>query len=62
MRNFLVPRWIKKYRQIYRERGLKALVKETPLWVLVAVFVFYLIRDILLYILIPYLVAKGILL
>ena len=61
MRNFLVPKWVKKYVQIYKERGFKALLKETPAKVLVAVFLFYLIRDLLLYVLIPYLIAKGIL-
>ena len=59
MRNFLVPKWVQKYVQIYKERGFKALVKETPIRVLVAVFLFYLIRDLILYVLIPYLVAKG---
>ena len=62
MKNFLVPKWIKKYRQIYRERGFKALLKESGWKVFTLVFIFYLIRDVVLYILIPYLVAKGLLL
>ncbi len=61
MKNFLVPNWIKKYREIYRERGFKALLKEGGWRVFALIFVFYLVRDVILYILIPYLVAKGLL-
>ena len=58
MRNFLVPKWIKKYIEIYKERGFKALIKEKGWVVGVVLFLFFLIKG-LLWLLIPYLVAKG---
>ena len=60
MRNFLVPKWVKKYIQIYKERGFKALIKEAGWKVVVGVFLFYLVRDLILYVLIPYLIARGV--
>ncbi|MAZ58561.1 MAG: hypothetical protein CMP56_04065 [Flavobacteriales bacterium] len=59
MSNFLVPRWMKSYIQIYKERGFKALIKEKGWVVGVVLFLFFLIKG-LLWLLIPYLVAKGI--
>ena len=61
MRNFLVPKWVRKYREVYRQKGFKALIKETPLRIIILIFFFYLIRDVILYVLIPFLVAKGLL-
>ena len=61
MKNFLVPKWIKKYIELYREKGFKVFLKEAGWKVFAFIFIFYLIRDAILYILIPYLVAKGLL-
>ncbi len=49
----------KEYRQVFKEQGFKGLVKKYGWKVVVAVFLYYLIRDSILYILIPYLIAKG---
>ena len=47
-----------EYIKIYKERGLKALFKEKGWVVGLVLFFFFLIKG-LLWLLIPYLVAKG---
>ncbi len=56
----LTPNWVKRYRDIYKERGFKALLKEAGWKVVVGIIVFYLVRDIILYIIIPYLIYRGV--
>ncbi|MCT4624724.1 MAG: hypothetical protein N4A46_13975 [Schleiferiaceae bacterium] len=48
-----------KYIDIYKKEGFKAAVKAAGWKVILLIIVFYLIRDVTIYILIPYLVAKG---
>ena len=60
MTKFLVPNWMKVYIKIYKEKGLKAAIKAAGWKVFALIFLYYLIRDITLYILIPYLIAKGV--
>ncbi len=50
---------LKYYRQVVKERGLKALMKEAGWKVALMVFLFFLGKG-LLWLIIPYLVAKGI--
>jgi len=59
IKSLLVPPFIRTWREIWKEHGLKALLKEKGLKVVVVVFMFYLIRDCILYLLLPYLAAKG---
>lgn len=55
-----LKQFLRDARQVVREDGFKALVKKYG-WKLLAVFFFYyLIRDTILYIVIPYLVVSGI--
>lgn len=49
---------IQEYKDIYKKRGLKALIREKGWVVGVVLFLFFLIKG-LLWLLIPYLVAKG---
>ena len=49
----------KEYREVFKEQGFKGLVKKYGRKLVLAVFIYYLIRDSILYILIPYLIAKG---
>ena len=49
----------KEYRKVLKEKGFKGLVSEYGWKLVLAVIMFYLIRDSILYILIPYLIAKG---
>ena len=58
--NFLKPKFIEKYTDIYRNDGFKGLVKKGGWKFLFYFFMFYLIRDTILYILIPYLAWQGI--
>ena len=51
---------MKGYIKIYKEKGLKAAIKAAGWKVFVLIFMYYLIRDVTLYILIPYLIAKGV--
>lgn len=59
-RSRLVPGFIREYAKIWKVEGFKALLKQKGWKVIVIVFFYYLIRDSFLYILLPYLIAKGI--
>ena len=48
------PRFINEWRDIKREGGYKLLLKKKGWQDIVAFFLFYLIRDSILYIIIPY--------
>ncbi|MBL46953.1 MAG: hypothetical protein CMG56_05600 [Candidatus Marinimicrobia bacterium] len=56
----LNPKFISEWLEIKREGGLKLLFKKKGWYVILAIVVYYLIRDSILYILIPYLIFKGI--
>jgi len=58
--SFYRPRFIKEWNIIRKESGYRELIKQKGLRVLFVFVIFYLIRDTVLYILIPYLVIKGI--
>ena len=53
--SFRQPKFIQNWLEIYRKGGLIHLLKVKGWVVLVAFFLFYLIRDSVFYILIPYL-------
>ena len=56
----LIPKFLRKYVFYLKEHGFKKTVKKFG-WKLFAVrFLYYLIRDSILYIIIPYLILKGI--
>tara|TARA_B100000085_G_C18102172_1_gene333565 strand:+ start:195 stop:389 length:195 start_codon:yes stop_codon:yes gene_type:complete len=50
---------LSKYVKIFKEGGFRGLIKEGGWKLLFIFFMYYLIRDSILYILIPYLVVKG---
>ena len=60
-RNFFKIKFIRYYTNIFKKDGLKGVFKEGGWKVLFYFFMFYLIRDTILYIIIPYLIVKGIL-
>lgn len=62
IRNFLIPKRIQKLRAELNEKGIKKFILDMGWKVALGIFLYYLIRDSLLYIVIPYLIAKGILL
>ena len=53
-------KFLQKYLVIYKQKGFKGLIKEGGWKLLFFFFMYYLIRDSILYILIPYLIVKGI--
>jgi hypothetical protein len=56
---FLKPRIVREWTAIWREAGFIGLARKKGWKILVGMFLFYLIRDTFLYILIPYLIARG---
>lgn len=48
------PKFISEWRDIKREGGYKLLMKKKGFQVIATFFIFYLIRDSILYIIIPY--------
>ena len=55
----LKPKFIIEYTLIYRKEGFRGVIKKGGWRLLLYFFLFYLIRDSILYILIPYLISKG---
>ncbi len=60
LHRFLVPRVIAAEVASWRELGLKGYVRKRGFRFFAAIFIFYLVRDTTLYIIIPYLVLKGV--
>ncbi len=56
--NNLMPNFIKENINYYKQNGLKKTIKKLGWKVVLLVFLFYLIRDSILYIIIPYFVAR----
>ena len=59
MKKIFIPKWMSKYTDIYRKEGFKGLLKKGGLKLIIGFIIFYLIRDVILYILIPYMIARG---
>ena len=60
MRKLLKPKWLEKYTEIYRQSGWKGIVKAGGIKFFIFFFLFYLIRDSILYILPIYLGLQGV--
>jgi|TARA_B110000285_G_scaffold234901_1_gene313598 hypothetical protein len=56
----ITPKFIRPYVKIWREEGFSAFLKKAGWKVVLGVVVFYLLRDSIIYLVLPYLVAKGI--
>jgi hypothetical protein len=54
-----IPEFLADARDAYRQGGARAVVKRCGWRIFALLFVYYLIRDSILYILIPYLLARG---
>ena len=59
-KNSFKVKFLAKYIAIFKKSGFKGLIKEGGWKLLIFFFMYYLIRDSILYIIIPYLVVKGI--
>lgn len=55
------PQFIQDWMALWKARGFKEFVRQKGWKVVAAVFLFYLVRDSILYILIPVLAARGLL-
>jgi len=50
---------LRGYLQVFREKGIKEGIKAVGLPVAIGMFLFFLIKGVVLYILLPYLIATG---
>ena len=53
MKNYFSKESINEYKKIYKEKGFKALLKKLGWKIFLIIFFYYLIRDIILYVIIP---------
>ena len=56
----LIPPFLKSYVIFYKKNGFKKTVKKHGWKLFIIIFIYYLIRDSILYIIIPYFALKGI--
>jgi hypothetical protein len=60
LRNIYTPLFIQEWVSLLKTQGIKGFIKEKGWKILLAIFLFYLVRDTILYIIIPVLIARGI--
>lgn len=58
-RDRITPNFVRAARATYREGGMRAVWKRYGWKLFLAFFAYYLIRDSFLYLILPYLIAKG---
>ena len=56
----LIPKFLLKYIIYYKEHGFKKTIKKFGWKLFAIIFIYYLVRDSILYIIIPYFAMKGI--
>jgi hypothetical protein len=59
LKNIYKPAIVQEWTRILREKGVKEFIRLKGWKIFAAIFVFYLVRDTLVYIVIPLLVAQG---
>tara|TARA_B110000444_G_scaffold32742_1_gene27966 strand:- start:63 stop:257 length:195 start_codon:yes stop_codon:yes gene_type:complete len=59
IKKLLRVKFLQEYIAVFKEDGFKGVLRKGGWKILFYFFMFYLIRDSILYILIPYLVIKG---
>ncbi len=57
---FLKPKWAIEWWEIIKTEGVKAFIKEKGWKFLIAFILFYFVRDVTLYIIIPYLIVNKV--
>jgi hypothetical protein len=57
---FLKPEWAVAWWELLKKEGVRAFIKKKGWTLFVVFFLFYLIRDVTLYILIPYFIIDNI--
>ncbi len=53
------PAIIQEWTSLLKEKGLRAFIKEKGWKIVIAIFAFYLVRDSILYLIIPLMIAQG---
>ena len=56
----LIPKFLLKYIIYYQKHGFKKTIKKFGWKLFAIIFIYYLVRDSILYIIIPYFAMKGI--
>lgn len=59
-KKWFVPQFIAVEIALLKKLRLKGYIKDRGPWVFMGIFMFYLVRDMTLYVLIPYLVLTGV--
>ncbi|MCG3157130.1 MAG: hypothetical protein DKINENOH_03761 [bacterium] len=59
LKRLFKPPIIQEWTDLLREKGLRVFIREKGWKIVAAVFMFYLIRDSILYILVPVLITQG---
>ncbi len=59
LKRLFKPPIIQEWTDLLREKGLRVFIREKGWKIVIAVFMFYLIRDSILYILVPVLITQG---
>ena len=57
-RRFLMPQWILEANEVRKQDGMKGMIKKGGWRLIVAFFIFYLIRDTILYV-IPFMLGAN---
>jgi hypothetical protein len=57
---FLKPKWAIEWWEIIKTEGVKAFIKKKGWKFLIAFILFYFVRDVTLYIIIPYLIINKV--
>ena len=60
IKNLFKSKFLSKYTQIYKQGGFKGVVKEGGWKIVIYFFLFYLVRDSFLYIILHYFFMKGV--
>lgn len=55
----MTPKFLQQYLEVFKQKGLKEGVKAVGFPVAFGLFMFFLVKGVVLYILLPYLIAKG---
>jgi len=57
--SFLKPKFVLEWRRLLKEDGFKGFVKKKGWKIVAAFFIFYFVRDSILYIIIPYMIYNN---
>ncbi|MGZ3696048.1 MAG: hypothetical protein ACXWQO_18480 [Bdellovibrionota bacterium] len=56
----LAPKFLREVRDVFKKEGMRGAVRRYGWKLFAAFFAYYLVRDSIIYLLVPYLIAKGV--